>query len=155
MVSELNAIKYSLAFIVSLPLVSLYLLSMFFPITFSFVFISNPKSVAMTSFYFALALLIIRELISDSRWRDLLTVLIIFVFGVYSYVAGLYYELNSLVYVDHFVIPPSFIYIPCSDTARCNGFSALSISVPLTISFALFVYGLAGLLRTVRTGVAK
>lgn len=137
--------KYVTALALSVPLITIYFLSMFIPIKFEWGFIENPRIVAVATFYALLIMLIIRELITSSRTRDVVTILLILVASFYSYTAGIYFELNYLASQRHIVVPPSFIYIPCSDASRCNNFAALSISVPLTIEFVLMIYGAVGL----------
>ncbi|MEM0026743.1 MAG: hypothetical protein QXT53_02940 [Ignisphaera sp.] len=137
-------IRYIVATILSIPLITIYFLSMIIPIKFENSFVENPRVVAVASFYTTLVMLIVREFVTSIRIRDALTVLIIFVVSFYSYVAGLYFELNYLALQKHIIIPPSFIYIPCSDASRCDNFAALSISIPLTIGFILLIYGALG-----------
>ncbi len=144
---EITHIKYVIAITLSVPLIIIYLLSMIMPLRFENIFIENPKFLAVITFYLSLILLIIRELIASMKLRDILTILIILVINLYSYVVGLYFELSHLTFLKHYVIPPSFIYIPCSDISRCDNFAALSISVPLTLESVLLIYGIFGFLK--------
>lgn len=141
-------IKYIVAIMLSVPLIALYFLSMAIPIKFESSFIDNPRTVAVATFYTTLVLLIVREFVDNTKIRDMLSILVISIASLYSYIAGLYFELNYLATQKHVVIPPSFVYIPCSDPSRCNSYAALSISIPLTIEFILLIYGIVGLSKS-------
>lgn len=141
-------IKYIVAIMLSAPLITLYFLSMTIPIKFESSFIDNPRTVAVATFYTTLVLLIVREFVDNMKIRDILSILVISVVSLYSYIAGLYFELNYLSTQKHVVIPPSFVYIPCSDPSRCNSYAALGISIPLTIEFVLLIYGIVGLSKS-------
>lgn len=142
--------KHVLATAIALPLISIYLLSMLVPMRFeSWSFIAQ-RTFLSYAFYTGLLLLLTSLFVRDfaKLLSEVLAICAIVMLGLYSYGAGLFYDLNEFSYARHYVIPPSFIYMPCPDSNRCDTFSALAISVPLSIAMAMLVYGIRGILRT-------
>jgi len=140
----------------SLPLIFLYILSMFVAIKIYTYGFASSRTVLYCTFYTGLVLLGISMLIGDwsKRFGDILILLALILLGIYSYARGLT-SLASISLVKHYVIPPAFIYIPCSIEAKCDNYATLAIDVPLAIVFSMFIYGVLGLIGAGRTGKAK
>lgn len=143
--------KYILAIAIALPLTSIYFLSMYIPMKFESQMLYAQKAYLSLTFYLGTVLLLLSLLVRDlnALLSELLMICTIIVLGLYSYGAGLLYDLNRF-NVNHYVIPPFFIYMPCPDANQCDGFSVLAISIPLSIAMVMLVYGILGVLRACR-----
>jgi hypothetical protein len=148
----LRIVKYVLAIVIALPLISIYFSSMFLPMRFYSQSFIVQRSFLSYAFYGGLMLLLASLFIKDfsKSLSEVLVIVAIAVLGLYSYGAGLFYDLNEFSHSKHYVIPPSFIYMPCPDSYRCDAFSVLAISVPLSIAMAMLIYGSLGILETSR-----
>ncbi|GEM_PF-2179285 len=150
------SISYIMAFICSLPIIILYLLAMF-NIYSPPIYLDKliPINVIRIFFYLMLILLILREILPlyhKSNYN--ITLPLILVSAIYSFIAALK-EIPRLPIGYFIIIPPSFIYSRCNLSINCDDFASLSLSIPLTITFILFMYSLYGVFIAIVTKSSK
>lgn len=144
------------ALALSAPLLFLYLASMAWSAP-----VRSPLQGAEWGVYALYALLIVvamRGLAgSKDGVRRALGAATVALAALYAYSVGLR-EISLLLWYSrghYVVIPPSFILVRCSALQNCGDFSALAVSIPLTVTTALFIYGLYHSLKLLKAGLAR
>ncbi len=101
--------------------------------------------------FFSIALLIIRDIVSiKALYREVVSIILFIVSSLYSFLGSLI-DISRLMPQSFIYIPPAFILIECSVKPSCGTFGALTISIPLGISFTIFIYIVYEIFVTYRT----
>lgn len=96
-------------------------------------------------------LLAIRDIISkNSVYRELVSLILSIVLSLYSFLGSLV-DISRLIPGSFIYIPPAFVLIKCSIEINCSSFGAIMISIPLGVSFAIFIFNAYEIFVTYRT----
>lgn len=99
----------------------------------------------------SIALLIIRDIVSiKAFYREVVSVILFIVLSLYSFLGSLI-DISRLIPQSFIYIPPVFILIECGVKPNCGPFGALAISIPLGVSFTIFIYIVYEIIVTYRT----
>jgi len=151
--SIVNMVKIAIALTSSIIVIALYIIAMFKDIGRAYHISNTINNLLTYLFYSILISLIVFEIIPRNHsLRTYFLILILFLTSLYM-IFGALKEIQYLKSGYFFIIPPSLIIISCSIPQNCAEFHAISFSIPLLLSFILFVYGIYTLSIYVRRTV--
>ncbi|HIP56457.1 MAG TPA: hypothetical protein EYH02_00050 [Ignisphaera aggregans] len=139
--------KHLLLLSMTLTIYAMYVMRITPAMSTSLVLLLNRLSTLLL--YIALALFVLRDVVRGKLSRVITDLALIDL--SLSAILGNLAELSKLRDVEYMLVAPFIVLERCSVPQKCNGFTFLSINVPLIIVFALLLYAALGIAKSIIT----